>query len=49
METEISWIFVLPKKGGIGIQVHQKPVKKFKEKLKKITGRSNSMSMIHRI
>jgi RNA-directed DNA polymerase len=37
------------KKGGIGIRVHPKPVKKFKEKLKEVTGRSNAMSMKERI
>ena len=33
------------KKEGIGIRVHPKSVKKFKQKLKEITGRSNAMSM----
>src|SRR5450830_1487727 len=33
------------KKYGIGIRIHPKSVKKFKQKLKEITGRSNSMSM----
>lgn len=37
------------KKGGIGIRVHPKPVKKFKEKLKEVTGRSNAMSVKDRI
>lgn len=37
-----------PKKGGIGIRVHEKPVMKFKQKLKEITGRSNAMSMEQR-
>lgn len=37
------------KKGGLGIRVHPKPVKKFKQKLKEITGRSNAMSMEQRI
>lgn len=37
------------KKGGVGIRVHPKPVKKFKQKLKEITGRSNAMSMEKRI
>ena len=36
------------KKGKIGIRVHPKPVKKFKLKLKEITGRSNAMSMEQR-
>lgn len=36
------------KKGGIGIRVHPKPVKKFKQKLKEITGRSNAMSIEER-
>jgi group II intron reverse transcriptase/maturase len=36
------------KDGGIGIAVHQKSVKKFKDKLKEITGRSNAMSMEQR-
>ena len=39
---------VYPKKGGVGIRVHPKPVKKFKQKLKEITGRSNAMSMEQR-
>lgn len=34
-----------PKKGGYGIRVHPKSIKKFKLKLKSITGRSNAMSM----
>lgn len=37
------------KKGGIGIRVHPKPVEKFKQKLKEITGRSKSMSMEQRM
>jgi group II intron reverse transcriptase/maturase len=37
------------KKGEMGIRVHPKPVKKFKDKLKKITGRSNAMSVKERI
>lgn len=37
------------KKGGIGIRVHPKPVEKFKQKLKEITGRSKSMSMGQRM
>ncbi|WP_324326412.1 group II intron reverse transcriptase/maturase [Sporomusa sphaeroides] len=37
-----------PKKGGMGIRVHPKPVKKFKQKLKEITGRSNAMSVEER-
>lgn len=37
------------KKGGVGIRVHPKPVKKFKQKLKTITGRSNAMSMGQRM
>lgn len=37
------------KKGGIGVRVHPKPVNKFKQKLKEITGRSNAMSMEQRI
>ncbi|HWR45180.1 group II intron reverse transcriptase/maturase [Sporomusa sp.] len=36
------------KKGGMGIRVHPKPVKKFKQKIKEITGRSNAMSMEQR-
>ncbi|MDF2570578.1 MAG: Reverse transcriptase/maturase family protein [Sporomusa sp.] len=36
------------KKGGMGIRVHPKPVKKFKQKLKEITGRSNAMSVEQR-
>ncbi|MBX4270580.1 group II intron reverse transcriptase/maturase [Clostridium estertheticum] len=34
-----------PKKGEMGIRVHQNSVKKLKCKLKEITGRSNAMSM----
>jgi len=37
-----------PKKGEVGIRVHPKPLKKFKQKLKEITGRSNAMSMEQR-
>ena len=37
-----------PKKGGMGIRVHPKPVKKFKQKLKEITGRSKAMSVEER-
>jgi len=37
------------KKEGIGIRIHSKSVKKFKQKLKEITGRSNAMSMIQRM
>ena len=37
------------KKGGIGIRVHPKPVEKFKQKLKEITGRSKSMSLGQRM
>jgi len=37
------------KKGGVGIRVHAKSVKKFKKKLKEITGRSNAMSMAQRM
>jgi group II intron reverse transcriptase/maturase len=33
------------KKDGIGIRVHPKSVRKFKQKLRQITGRSNAMSM----
>ncbi len=36
------------KKSGIGIRVHEKPAKKFKQKLKKLTGRSNAMSIQER-
>ncbi len=32
-------------KGGVGIRVHPKPVKKLKEKLKEITGRSKARSV----
>jgi group II intron reverse transcriptase/maturase len=32
-------------KGGVGIRVHPKPVKKFKEKLREITGRSKAKSV----
>lgn len=34
-----------PKKGEMGVRVHQNSLKKLKEKLKSITGRSNAMSM----
>lgn len=34
-----------PKKGEMGIRVHANSIKKLKEKLKSITGRSNAMSM----
>lgn len=37
------------KKGGMGIRVHPEPVKKFKQKLKEITGRSNAMSADQRM
>lgn len=37
------------KNDGIGIRVHSKPVEKLKQKLKGITGRSNAMSMAHRM
>ena len=37
------------KKGGIGIRVHPKPVKKLKEKLREITGRSNAKNMEQRM
>ena len=37
-----------PKKNGMGIRVHPASLKKFKEKLKEITGRSNAMSMEQR-
>ncbi len=36
------------KKGELGIRVHPKPVKKFKQKLKEVTGRSNAMSVEER-
>ena len=36
------------KKGGVGIRVHPASLKKFKEKLKEVTGRSNAMSMEQR-
>jgi RNA-directed DNA polymerase len=34
-----------PKKGGMGIRVHESSVKKLKDKVKEMTGRSNAMSM----
>ncbi|WP_446898795.1 group II intron maturase-specific domain-containing protein [Clostridium sp. LBM24168] len=34
-----------PKKGEMGIRVHQNSVRKLKVKLKEVTGRSNAMSM----
>ena len=37
------------KKGGMGVRVHGKSVRKFKAKLKEITGRSNAMSMHQRM
>ena len=37
------------KKGGVGIRVHSKSVKKLKRKLKEITGRSNAKSMWRRM
>ena len=37
------------RKGGVGIRVHHKTVVKFKQKLKKITGRSNAMNMVYRM
>jgi group II intron reverse transcriptase/maturase len=37
------------KRDEIGIRVHEKPLKKFKAKLKEITSRSNAMSMAERI
>lgn len=39
-------------KGGVGIRVHSKAVKKFKDKLKEVTGRSNARSaneLIHKL
>lgn len=37
------------KRGGVGIRVHRKPVDKFKQKLKELTGRSNAMSIAQRL
>ena len=37
------------KKGEVGIRVHPKSVRKFKEKLKVLTGRSNAMSLDFRL
>lgn len=37
-----------PKKGEMGIRVHTNSIKKLKDKLKSITGRSNAMSMEYR-
>lgn len=37
------------KEGGIGVRVHEKPVKKFKQKLIELTGRSNAMTMENRL
>jgi len=34
-----------PKKGEMGIRVHETSIKKFKAKIKEVTGRSNAMSM----
>jgi len=36
-------------KGGVGIRVHSRAVKKFKQKIKEITARSNAMSMPFRM
>ena len=38
-----------PKKGEVGIRVHPKSVRKLKEKLKELTGRSNAMSLDFRL
>ena len=38
-----------PKKGEMGMRVHPNSIKKLKEKLKSITGRSNAMSMEMRV
>lgn len=35
--------------GGVGIRVHEKPVRKFKLKIKEITSRSNAQSMAQRV
>jgi RNA-directed DNA polymerase len=37
------------RRGGVGIRVHEKPVMKFKLKIKEITSRSNAQSMEQRI
>lgn len=37
------------KKGGAGIRIHEKPVRKFRDKVKEITSRSNGKSMMWRI
>ena len=37
------------RKGGVGIRVHEKPVMKFKQKIKEITSRSNAQSMAQRV
>lgn len=37
------------KKAGVGIRVHSSSVRKFKQKLKEITARSNAMSMSYRM
>ena len=37
------------RKGGVGIRVHEKPVRKFKLKIKEITSRSNARSMAQRV
>jgi group II intron reverse transcriptase/maturase len=37
------------KKEGTGIRIHPKSVRKFKQKLRQITGRSNAMSMVYRM
>ena len=45
MEVKVSGIYILSEKGRKGVRVHQNSLKKLKEKLKSITGRSNAMSM----
>ena len=37
------------RKDGVGIRVHEKPIQKFKQRVKELTSRSNAMSMKQRI
>ena len=49
MEVEYLGFTFYPKKGEMGIRVHENSVNKLKAKLKEITGRSNAMSMEFRV
>jgi RNA-directed DNA polymerase len=37
------------RKGGVGIRVHEKPIRRLTQKVKEITARSNAMSMEQRV